>query len=164
MKIGSPAPQGGSEKCGQKNILVYDPEQVGSIFHHRGCSILQFHSAEPFWSRGCQPPPVIWALLYSVGKGFRGQWPPPQVGQKKGRYGLVVKQQFSLGKAVVRKHHLRQVGESQRFAIDFHDGRFIPLIHGKKITYPKHLAQLFFMPILGPVTMLGAYLGSRKPE
>ncbi len=22
-------------------ILVYDPEQVGSIFHHRGCSILQ---------------------------------------------------------------------------------------------------------------------------
>ncbi len=38
----------------------------------------------------------------------------------------------------------------------------IPLIHGKKITYPKHLAQLFFMPILGPVTMLGAYLGSRR--
>ena len=29
-----------------------------------------------------------------------------------GRYGLVVKQQFRLGKAIVRKHNLRQMGES----------------------------------------------------
>ena len=56
------------------------------------------------------------------------------------------------------------MGESQGLAIDLHNCRFIALIHGKKITHPKYLAQLFFMPILGPVTMLGAYLGSRKPE
>ncbi len=79
--------------------------------------------------------------LNSVGKGFQGQWPPPQVGEEKGRDGLAVKRQFRLGKAVVRKHHLRQMGKSQRLAIDFHHGRFIPLIHGKKITYPNHLAQ-----------------------
>ncbi len=90
-------------------ILVYNPEQVSSIFHYRGCSILQLNSAEPFWGRGCQPTPVIGALLYSVGKGFQGQWPPPQVGQEKGRYGLV---EFCLGKAIVRKHNLQQMGES----------------------------------------------------
>ena len=84
-------------------ILVYDPEQVGSIFHHRGCSILQLNSAEPRGSHGRQPTPVIGALLYSGRKGFQGQWPPPQVEQKKRRYGLVVKKQFCLGKAVVRK-------------------------------------------------------------
>jgi len=44
---------------------------------------------------------------------------------------------------------------------DFHHGRFIPLIHGKTITYPNHLAQLFFMPILGPVTMLGVPWGKQ---
>ena len=93
-------------------ILVYDPEQVGSIFHHRGCSVLQLNSAEPSGSRGCQPPPVIWTLFYSMGKGFQGQWPPPQVGQEKGRYGLVVKKEFRLGKAVLRKHNLQQMGES----------------------------------------------------
>ncbi len=82
-----------------------------------------------------------------MGKGFQGQRPPPQVGQKQGRDGLVVKKEFRLGKAVVRKHHLRQMGESKRLAIDFHHGRFIPLIHGKKMTYPNHPAQLFFMPI-----------------
>ncbi len=80
--------------------------------------------------------------------------------QEKGRDGLV-KKQFRLGKAVVRKHHLRQVGESKRLAIDLHNCRFIPLIHGKKITYPQHLAQLFFMPILGPVTMLGVPWGKQ---
>ena len=72
-------------------ILVYDPEQVRSIFRHRYCSILQFYSAEPAGSRACQPTPVIGALLHSVGKGFQGQWLPPQVGQEKRRYGLVVK-------------------------------------------------------------------------
>ena len=123
-------------------ILVYHPEQVGSIFHHRGCSILQLNSAEPRESRGCQPTPVIGTLLHSMGKGFQGQWPPPQVGQEKGRYGLVVEQQFRLGKAVVRKHHLRQMGESQRLAIDLHNCRFIAPIHGKTITYPKHLVQV----------------------
>ncbi len=35
-------------------------------------------------------------------------------------------------------------GESQRLAIDLHHCRFIALIHGKKITYPKHLAQFIF--------------------
>ncbi len=33
-------------------------------------------------------------------------------GEERGRYGLVIKEQFRLGKAVVRKHHLRQMGES----------------------------------------------------
>jgi len=33
-------------------------------------------------------------------------------GQENGRYGLVVKQQFRLGKAVLRIHNLRQMGES----------------------------------------------------
>ncbi len=93
-------------------ILVYDLEQVGSVFHHRCCSIPQLHSAEPRGSSGCQPTPVLGTLLYSVGKGFQGQWPPPQVGQEKGRYGLVVKKHFRLGEAVIRKHHLRQVSES----------------------------------------------------
>ena len=93
-------------------ILVYDPEQVGSVFHHRCCSVLQLNSAEPAGSRGCQPTPVIWPLLHSMRKGFLGQWPPTQVGQEKGRYGLIVKKQFRLRKAVLRKHHLREVGES----------------------------------------------------
>ena len=38
-----------------------------------------------------------------------GSVAPPQMGQERGRYGLVVEQQFRLGKAVVRKHHLRRV-------------------------------------------------------
>jgi len=38
-----------------------------------------------------------------MGKGFQGQRPPPQVWQEKGRDGLVVKQQFHLGKAVLRE-------------------------------------------------------------
>ncbi len=93
-------------------ILVYHLEQVGSIFHHRGRSILQLNSAEPWGSRGCHPPPVILTLLYSIGESFQGQWPLPQVGQERGRYGLVIKEQFRLGKAVVRKHLLRKIGES----------------------------------------------------
>ncbi len=129
-------------------ILVYRPKQVSSIFHHRGCSIHHLNSAEPWGSRGCQPLPVIGTPLTPWGKAFRVSGPLlPKVGQEKGRDGLVVKKQCRLGKAVVRKHHLRQMGESKRLAIDFHNCRFIPLIHGKKITYPKHLAQLFFMPI-----------------
>jgi len=65
-------------------ILVYDPEQVGSVFHHRCCSILQLNSAEPAGSRCCQPTPVIWPLLYSIGKSFQVQWPPPEVGKRSG--------------------------------------------------------------------------------
>ena len=60
-------------------------------------------------------PRLAWEWLlppYFMGKAFQGQWPPPQVGQERGGYGLVVKGQFRLGKAVLGKHHLRQMGES----------------------------------------------------
>ena len=46
--LGSPS---GRARMKLNRILVYHPERVGSIFHHRGCSILQLNSAEPRGSR-----------------------------------------------------------------------------------------------------------------
>ncbi len=46
------------------------------------------------------------------GERLSGSVAAPAGGARKGRYGLVVKKEFRLGKAVVRKHHLRQMGES----------------------------------------------------
>ncbi len=65
-------------------ILVYHPEQVSSIFHHRGCSILQLNSAEPRGAVDASRRRYYGRSFTPLGKAFRVSGRPRRWGKRRG--------------------------------------------------------------------------------